>query len=144
MGKVGEKLEGLESYLWVVLEREEVVRGGGSTAGGGRRRYCAAVAAFRRGVEVMAGPVSFARTRASGFGGWWRAGRARSTARRGGATGGHGELCSWRDGATRAATASGGRRRARGEREGELERVQERTTRRSACARTAPWPTWPR
>jgi len=55
MGKVGEKLEELESYLWVVLEREEVVRGGGSTAGGGRRRYCAAVAAFRRGVEVMAG-----------------------------------------------------------------------------------------
>ena len=71
MGKVGEKLEGLESYLWVVLEREEVVRGGGSTAGGGRRRYCAAVAAFRRGVEVMAGPGSFVGTRANGFGGWW-------------------------------------------------------------------------
>jgi len=35
MGKVGEKLEGLESYLWVVLEREEVVRGGGSTAAAG-------------------------------------------------------------------------------------------------------------
>ena len=38
----------------------------------------------------MAGPGSFVGTRASGFGGWWRAGRARSTARRGGAGGGHG------------------------------------------------------
>jgi hypothetical protein len=85
MGKVGEKLEGLESYLWVVLEREEVVRGGGSTAGGGRRRYCAAVAAFRRGVEVMAGPGIFVGTRANGFGGWWGSALARAAARRGGA-----------------------------------------------------------
>ena len=64
--------------------------GGGSTASSDRWWYYAAAAAFRRGVEVMAGPVSFAGTRASGFGGWWRAGRARSTARRGGAGGGHG------------------------------------------------------
>jgi len=83
MGKVGEKLEGLESYLWVVLEHEEVVRGGGSTAGGGRRRYCAAVAAFQRGVEVMAGPGSFVETRANGFGGWWGSALARAAARRG-------------------------------------------------------------
>jgi len=59
MGKVGEKLEELESYLWVVLEREEVVRGCGSMAGGGRRRYCAAVAAFRRHRAVEVGSVSF-------------------------------------------------------------------------------------
>ena len=84
MGEVGEKLEGLESYLWVVLEREEVVRGGGSTAGGGRRRYCAAVAAFRRSVDVMAGPGSFVGTRANGFGGWWGSALARAAARRGG------------------------------------------------------------
>ena len=66
--------------------------GGLGARGGGlwRRRCCAAAAAFRQGVEVMAGPVRFAGTRASGFGGWWRAGRARSTARRGGAGGGHG------------------------------------------------------
>ena len=84
MGKVWEKLEGLESYLWVVLEREEVVRGGGSTAGGGWRRYCAAVAAFRRSVDVMAGPGSFVGTRANGFGGWWGSALARAAARRGG------------------------------------------------------------
>ena len=89
MGKVGEKIEGLESYLWVVLEREEVVRGGGSTAAGGRRRYCAAVAAFRRGVEVMAGPGSFVGTRANGFGGWWGSALARAAARRGGVGHGH-------------------------------------------------------
>ena len=76
MGKVGEKLEGLESYLWVVLECEEVVRGGGSTAGGGWRRYCAAVAAFRRGVEVMAGPVSFTEWSGCRFGGWLERRRA--------------------------------------------------------------------
>jgi len=87
MGKVWEKLEGLESYLWVVLEPEEVVRGGGSTAGGGRRRCCAAAAAFRRGVEVMAGPGSFVGTRASEFGGWWRAGRTRTAAQCKGAGG---------------------------------------------------------
>ena len=91
MGKVGEKLEGLESYLWVVLEREGAVRGGGSTAGGGRRRYCAAVAAFRRSVEVMAGPGSFVGMRASGFGGWWKAAWARVVAQHGGAGGSHGE-----------------------------------------------------
>ena len=83
MGKVGEKLEGLESYLWVVLEHEEVVRGGG------RRRYCAAVAAFRRSVEVMAGPGSFVATRANGFGGWWGSALARAAARRGGVGHGH-------------------------------------------------------
>ena len=38
-------------------------------------------------------------------------------------------VAAWRDGATHAATASGGRRCARGEREGELERVRERATR---------------
>ena len=38
-------------------------------------------------------------------------------------------VAAWRDGATHAAAASGGRRCARGEREGELERVRERATR---------------
>ena len=82
-GKEEWELHWVKAHLWVVLEREEVVRGGGSTAGGGWRRCCATVAAFRRGVEMMAGPGSFVGTRANGFGGWWASALARAAARRG-------------------------------------------------------------
>ena len=95
--------------------------GGRLAAGaGGRRRCSAAAAAFRRGVEVMAGPGSFVGTRASGFGGWWRAGRARSTARLGGAGGGHGR----RGGVAR-------RRDARGNSERRVKACAWRTRRRA-------------
>ena len=57
----------------------------------GERRCYAAAAAFRRGVEVMAGPGSFVGMRASRFGDWWRAAWARVVAQHGGAGGSHGE-----------------------------------------------------
>ena len=126
-------------------------RGGGlwRRLHGGRRRCCAAPAEFRRGVEVMAGPGSFVGTRASGFGGWWRVGRARSMARRGGATGGHGErrraLTGWRRRQAQPARPwrhlHARERRWRG-REGSGE--QQRETRGAHSALAAPWPNWPR
>jgi len=91
MGKVGEKLEGLESYLWVVLEREEVVRGGGSTAGGGRQWYCAAAAAFRRGWASGVGPWRISGRWRSYFGGrlgWRKAGGGSAACKAGGSHGG--------------------------------------------------------
>jgi len=37
MGEIGEKLEGLESYLWVVSVDVGVAGGGPATGAGGRR-----------------------------------------------------------------------------------------------------------
>ena len=58
-GPVGEKEEGVEAHPWVVLGREEVLRGGGSMEQGGWRRLCLAVAALRRREEGAAYLRSF-------------------------------------------------------------------------------------
>ena len=46
-GKVGEKDEELESYLWVAVARRERVGGGGSAERGGRRWVCSPASMLR-------------------------------------------------------------------------------------------------
>ena len=46
-GKVGENGEGLEDYLWVVLDGVEVIGAGLSTVRGDRRSICSGAAALR-------------------------------------------------------------------------------------------------
>ena len=58
-GLGGGKVEELEPHLWVVVWGLGMAGGRLAAGAGGRRRCSAAAAAFRRGVEVPAGPVSF-------------------------------------------------------------------------------------
>ena len=66
-GKVGENGEGLENYLWVVLDGVEVIRAGLSTAAGGRWWNWAAAALLRQCWKGEAGPRSFGGERPSSW-----------------------------------------------------------------------------
>ena len=70
-GKVGEKDEEPESYLWVVMGGAEVVRSGVSTERGGRRRVCSGVVMLRRRKEGAVGLGRFTGSRAIHSGGWF-------------------------------------------------------------------------
>ena len=66
-GEVGENGEGLEYYLWVVLDGVEVIGAGLSTAAGGRWWNWAAAALLRRRWEGEVGPRSFGGERPSSW-----------------------------------------------------------------------------
>ena len=65
---MGEKDEGLEPHLWVVLVRREVVGGGGATADCSRRGACFAARVHRR----RWGRGFGSRSVSGGLGRWWR------------------------------------------------------------------------
>ena len=81
---------GVGPHLLVAVRRREMAGGGLPACRVRGRRWGAHSGELRWPGRAEERPRSFREPRSSGFGGWWRAGRARSTARRGGAGGGHG------------------------------------------------------